>query len=60
MAVGRGDDRAVGLLREGHVVNITALAGNEAMILDPAHRLTDAKLAYNCIHGISPLREELN
>jgi hypothetical protein len=44
-------------MRQGDVIDIASAPGDEALILDPAHRLTDAKLAYDCVHGIPPWKK---
>ena len=51
----RHDDDAIGLLRKIDVVDIAAASGDEALILDPPHRLTDAELARLYVHFIPHL-----
>jgi hypothetical protein len=52
MAVGRHDEDAERLLRQVDIVHITAVAGDEALILDPAYRLSDTKFVNDCVHGV--------
>jgi hypothetical protein len=55
MAVRRHHQHAERLLWEIDVVDITAAAGEKALILDPADRLPYTKFADDCVHGV-PLR----
>ena len=50
MAMRRHHHHAVGLLRQDDIVDITPAPGDEAMILDPPHRLTDTELASLYVH----------
>ena len=50
MCMRRHHHDAVALPRQSDVVDITAEAGDEALVLDPADRLADAEFVNGCVH----------
>ena len=58
MRVRRMTSDAVALVRQVDVVDIATAAGEEALVLDPAHRLTDSEFGHVSPHSLCWLEGE--